>query len=69
LKTKGEVERDIKSIGIPHLALYKPGLLLNRFKDNNHRTSDLIKDLFPIVTRIESSDVGLCMLNHAIKSC
>ena len=67
MKTKGEVERDIKKIGIPHLALYKPGLLLNR--DNDSRIGEKIGSFVPFISKIESADVGLCMLNHAIQSC
>jgi uncharacterized protein YbjT (DUF2867 family) len=66
MKTKGEVERDIKKIGIPHLALYKPGLLLNR--DNDSRIGEKIGSVIPFISKIESSDVGICMLDHAIKS-
>ena len=67
MKTKGEVERDIVKVGIPHLAIYKPGLLLNR--DNDNRIGEKIGSFVPFIPKIESADVGLCMLDKAIKSC
>ena len=66
MKTKGEVERDIKKVGIQHLAIYKPGLLMNR--DNDSRVGEKIGSFIPFISKIESSDVGLTMLDHAIKS-
>ena len=67
MRTKGEVERDILKVGIPHLTIYKPGLLLNR--DNDERIGEKIFSHVPLITKIESSDVGLCMLDQAIKAC
>ena len=64
MRTKGEVERDILKVGIPHLGIYKPGLLLNR--DNDDRMGEKIGAYIPLITKIESSDVGLCMLDQAI---
>ena len=66
MKTKGEVERDIKKVGIQHLAIYKPWLLLNR--DNDSRVGEKIGSFIPFISKIESSDVGLAMLDHAIKA-
>ena len=66
MKTKGEVERDIKKVGIQHLAIYKPGLLMNR--DNDSRVGEKIGSFIPFISKIESADVGLAMLDHAIKA-
>lgn len=67
MRTKGEVERDIKKLGYNHLSISKPGLLLNR--DNDSRIGEKIGSVIPFITKIESSDVGLAMLDHAITSC
>ena len=61
MRTKGEVERDIVKVGIPHVGIYKPGLLLNR--DNDDRFGEKVGSYIPFITKIESSDVGLCMLD------
>ena len=67
MKTKGQLERDIVKVGIHHLGIYKPGLLLNR--DNDSRVGEKIGSVIPFITKIESADVGLCMLDQAIKAC
>lgn len=67
MKTKGEVERDIAKLGYQNLAIHRPGLLLNR--DNDDRIGEKIFAKVPFVTKIESSDVGLAILDHAIKNC
>ncbi len=65
MRTKGEVERDIKKVGVPNLAIYKPGFLLNR--DNDERIGEKIFSHVPFITKIESADVGFAMLDIAIK--
>jgi len=67
MRTKGEVERDIAKLGYPHLAIHRPGLLANR--DNDKRTGEKIANFIPFITKIESADMGLAMLDHAIVSC
>ena len=67
MRTKGEVERDIKKLGYQHLAIHRPGLLMNR--DNDERLGEKIFSKVPFITKIESSDMGLAMLDHAVKTC
>jgi hypothetical protein len=67
MRTKGEVERDIAKLGYPHLAIHRPGLLANR--DNDERIGEKILNFIPFITKIESSDMGLAMLEHSIRSC
>ena len=66
MRTKGEVERDIAKLGYPHLAIHRPGLLTNR--DNDERIGEKIFSKVPFITKIDSPDMGLAMLDHAIQS-
>ena len=38
-------------------------------RDNDSRVGEKILNVIPFMTKIESSDMGLAMLDHAIKSC
>ena len=67
MKTKGEVERDAAKLGFPVLAISKPGLLVDR--DNDSRIGEKIFSWVPFITKIQSPDLGLAMLEEAIKSC
>ena len=66
MRVKGEVERDMKKLPIPHLMISKPGLLVGR--DNDKRIGEKIGEFIPFIPKIESADMGLAMLDHAIKS-
>ena len=48
------------------MVIHRPALLLNR--DNDERIGEKIAAHIPFISKIESSDVGLVMLNHAIAS-
>ena len=64
MRTKGEVERDISTLGYQNLAIHRPGLLEDR--DNDKRIGEKILSVIPFITKIPSSDMGLAMLDHAI---
>mmetsp|Transcript_18133 Transcript_18133/g.30980 ORF Transcript_18133/g.30980 Transcript_18133/m.30980 type:complete len:96 (+) Transcript_18133:448-735(+) len=68
MRTKARVERDIvEQAKIPHMAIYKPGLLLNR--DNDFRVGEKLASFIPFVdTKIESADLAKAMLSHAFES-
>uniref|UniRef100_A0A7S3IM98 Uncharacterized protein n=1 Tax=Strombidium inclinatum TaxID=197538 RepID=A0A7S3IM98_9SPIT len=64
MRTKGEVERDVKALDLLHLSIFQPGLLTNR--DNDHRIGEAILSWFPI-TKIEAKDCGKGMIENAIR--
>ena len=63
LKTKGRVEADIKEIGLEHLVILKPGLLLER--DNDKRFLETVSSWIPFMPKIKCSDVAKAMISHA----
>lgn len=64
MRTKGEVERDAKAIGVPNLNIYRPGLLTNR--DNDMRIGEKIFSWVPFIPKIDAANVGKVMLEEAI---
>jgi oxidoreductase len=64
MRTKGEVERDMSKLGYHNLTIFRPGLLDNR--DGEKRVIEKIFSAIPFVTKIDSTDMGLAMLDHAI---
>jgi hypothetical protein len=64
MRTKGRVEAEFNKLEFKTTIIYKPGLLLNR--DGDKRTGEKVLGWIPLITKVESSDVGRCMLENAI---
>ena len=64
-RVKGEAEDSLAALGYPHLALYRPGFLVNR--DNDWRLIETIGKYMPFVPKIEARDLGLVILTNAIE--
>ena len=65
MKVKGEVERDIATIGLAQVDICQPGFILSR-EGNDFRPMESIFSYIPIGARIEASDLGKGMLVRAI---
>ena len=56
MKTKGQVEDAVRSLGLPHLSIFRPALLLNRRNDS--RVGEKLASFIPFIDKIESKAVG-----------
>ena len=63
LKTKGQVEDDLKEMGLSNLKILRPGLLLSR--DNDSRIGEKIAAWIPFIPKISCEDVARGMLEYA----
>jgi len=64
MRVKGRVENAVRELEIPYFVALRPGLLLNR--DNDKRLGEKILSWIPLITRIQSSQLGKVMLDHAV---
>ena len=64
MKTKGEVEEALQKLGLNHLSIYRPALLLNR--DNDKRLGESIGSMIPFIPKIESKDVAKAIISHCM---
>ena len=66
LLVKGEVERDVRALGLAHLTIYQPGLIKNRRNDD--RCGEKCFGCLPCVTSIQAAHLGESILLHAIEA-
>ena len=65
MKTKGEVERDVRALGLQQLTIYQPGLIENR--RNDYRVGESILSYVPFIKKIEARQLGESILLHAVQ--
>ena len=51
-KVKGQVEEGCKGLSLPHLAIFKPGLLTGR--DNDERILEQIGAKIPFIPKVDA---------------
>ena len=59
MRSKGEAEDSLKAIKLPHLSIFKPGLLVDRRNDD--RIGEKIFGWVPFVPKITTKDVAIAM--------
>mmetsp|Transcript_336 Transcript_336/g.496 ORF Transcript_336/g.496 Transcript_336/m.496 type:complete len:109 (+) Transcript_336:395-721(+) len=67
MKVKGEVERDIRALALPSLAIYQPGLIVDR--RNDYRFGEKVASFIPFIDKIRAADLGNFILRHTICVC
>ena len=50
MRVKGEIEDDFKKLGYKHLAIHRPGLLLDR--DNDERLVETVGKFIPFISKV-----------------
>ena len=68
MRTKGRVEQDLKTLFIPSLTIYQPGVIANRDGDKRCGES-FLACCCPCVTKISGADLGQAMFEHTIARC
>ncbi|KRX08986.1 hypothetical protein PPERSA_08189 [Pseudocohnilembus persalinus] len=63
VKTKGQVERDLKLLELPYLSIHKPGLITER--ENDSRMGEKLLSYVPFMDKIQSSQIAQALKNEA----